>query len=176
MRKLSNFLSGLAGAVLGSLVLAAASVWAVPTTLPLPAIPVPYLGDFGNNLSTLTQSYLAGSGHGTVNLGSVSQTNTQAACTPIGPANDSKLYVITTSASTGSVCLPTANAGKEVIISNASASTVNLYGSNIFAVPGTQDTINGSAGNNPYNKLITLMTAICVAPVTGKWNCGAFTN
>jgi hypothetical protein len=164
------------GAAFALVLLGAVFALAVPTALPLPSTPGPFLGDFGNNLYTITQNYLAGSGHGAVNLGSVSQTATQAACTPITPQNDSKLYVITTSAGTGSVCLPTANAGKEVIISNASGSTVDLFGSNTFAVSGTQDTINGSAGNNAYNKLITLMTAICVAPVTGKWNCGAFTN
>jgi hypothetical protein len=170
MRKVSSFLSGLLGAVLGSLVLAAASVWAVPTTLPLPAIPGPYLGDFGNNLSTLTQSYLAGRGHGAVNLGSVSQTNTQAACTAIPAVNDSKLYSIATSAGTGSVCLPTAAAGIELFIANTTASPVSLYGSNTFFTPSTQDTINGAAGSGGLTMTAGKITT-CMSAINGAWRC-----
>jgi len=173
MRKVSNFLSGLAGAVLGSLLLASAAVWAVPTSLPLPAIQGPYLGDFGNNLFTLSQAYLAGRGHGTVNLGSVSQTDTQAACTAITPVNDSKLFLVSTSAGTGSVCLPSAAAGTEVLISNATGSTVHLYGSNTFFTPGTQDTINGTAGNSSYNGMTTGKIGLCFAVVNGAWRCTA---
>jgi len=176
MRKFSNFLSGLTGAVLGSLLLASAAVWAVPTTLPLPAIPGPYLGDFGNNLYTLTQNYLAGSGHGAVNLGSVSQTSGQANCTQIGVSgqNDSTLFQVTTSASTGYVCLPTAIAGRVVYISNATTQTINLYSNPVSYTSGTADKINNVAGNTAYlNGIATLHTTICVAPTNGNWFCGS---
>jgi len=165
MRKVSNFLSGLAGAVLGSLLLASAAVWAVPTTLPLPAIQGPYLGDFGNNLYAITQAYGQGQGHFVTSGLSVSQTNTQAACTNLSSGDI--FQQITTSASTGSACLPAAAAGRMIFVLNATGQTVDLYGN---AAAG--DTINQVAGSTAYAGLTTGKLAICAAAVAGKWNCG----
>ena len=152
---------------------ALAGVLATPTTLPLPSIPGPFLGDFGNNLYTISQQYLAGQGHGALDLGSVSQTSGQANCTQIGVrgANDSMLFRVTTSAAAGYVCLPTAVAGRVVFISNATGQTINLYSNAVSFLTGTADTINTVAGTTLYAGLVTHATSICAAPVNGAWFC-----
>jgi len=146
---------------------------AVPTTLPLPTIPGPFLGDSFNNLYTVSSNYLAGRGHGAINLGSISQTSGQANCTTIAGINDSKLFQATTSASTGYICLPTAYAGVEVIIANATGQTVDIYSNATSYTVGTADKINGTAGTSAYTGLTSGKTAICVSPVNGLWYCGS---
>jgi hypothetical protein len=163
------------GAAFALVLLGAVFALAVPTALPLPSTPGPFLGDFGNNLYTITQNYLAGSGHGATNLGSVSQTATQAACTQIGVSgqNDSTLYQVTTSAGTGSVCLPTAIAGRIVYVTNATGQTIDLFSNVVSYTSGTADTINTSAGTGAYTGLTTHKMAVCVAAVNGAWFCGS---
>jgi hypothetical protein len=69
------------------------------------------------------------------------------------------------------VCLPTALSGKNIRIFNQSGSTVNIYGSNTFAVPGTQDTINNVVGSTAYAGMTTLKNADCFVPKIGVWAC-----
>lgn len=146
---------------------------ATPTTLPLPNIAGPYLGDFGNNLYTLTQAYQAGRGLGAIDLGSISQTSGQANCTTITSVNLSTLHRATTSASTGYVCLPTAYAGGVVYIANATGQTVDLYSNATSYTSGTADKINGTAGTTPYTGLTSGKLTICMSPVNGTWYCGS---
>ena len=148
-----------------------------PTTLPLPAINGPYLGDSQNNLYTLSSSYLAGSGYGAVDLGSISQTVGQANCTQIGPTKSSLLHRATTSASTGYVCLPTATAGQVIYIANATGQLVDIYSNATSYAPGTADKINGTAGSTAYTGLTAANSlAVCVSPVNGNWYCTATSN
>jgi hypothetical protein len=172
---MKNFLSSLAGALTGGLLLLASFALATPTTLPLPSVQGPFLGDFGNNLYTLTQSYIAGQGLGATDLGSVSQTSGQANCTAIGVSgmNYSTLHRVTTSASTGYVCLPTALAGRIVYIANATGQTIDLYSNAVSYTSGTADTINTTAGTTAYTGLTTHKMTICQSPVNGAWFCGS---
>jgi hypothetical protein len=170
---MKSFLKGFAGALAGAALGFCAIALATPTSLPLPTTPGPFLGDFGNNLFTLTTAYLAGSGYGAADLGSVSQTSSQANCTTIASVNNSKLHQVTTSASTGYVCLPTANPGKMVIIYNATGQTIDLYSNATSYTAGTADKINETAGTTPYTGLTTHKTTICISAVGGHWGCGS---
>jgi hypothetical protein len=156
-----------------ALVLLGALSYAAVTSLPLPAVNGPYLGDFGNNLYAITSNYLAGSGIGSVDLGSVSQTSAQANCTTIASVNSSELHQVTTSAGTGYVCLPTANPGKVVAVYNATGQTIDIYSNATSFTNGTTDKINETAGTTPYTGLTTHKTLICVAAVGGHWGCGS---
>jgi hypothetical protein len=128
----------------------------------------PWLGDSTFNISSLYVAHarLAGIGYNP-NL-SVSQTSAQANCTQL---NNDGLQQVKTSAATGYVCLPTAVSGKIVMISNPSASTIDIYSSAQSYVSGTADTINGTAGTTAYTSLTTGLNTICFAPNNGAWNC-----
>lgn len=170
---MKSFLKGFAGALAGAALGFCAAALAVPTTLPLPGINGPSIGDPLSNLYTLTSSYLAGSGYGAADLGSISQTSAQANCTSIASNNSSMLHQATTSASTGYVCLPTAFPGKVVWIANKTGQTVDLYSNATSYVPGTTDKINGTAGTTAYTGLTSGKTAVCIVPVGGLWYCGS---
>lgn len=139
----------------------------------------PWLGDNNINIGNLWRAHV-GQQFMSFNSGlSVSQTNTQAACTQL---NNEAMQEVTTSAGTGSVCLPTAFGGKNVLIGNASGQTISLYGAPAtscttqFAcsfVPGTQDTINGTTGSTAYTGLSTGKNVDCFSPANGKWYCSA---
>lgn len=144
-------------------------------TLPLPGTPGPSLGDFNTNLYTLTKGVEAGS---TVGVGialSVSQTSGQSNCTQLGQVN--MVHNITTSASTGYVCLPPAVPGFYKNILNQTAQTINIYGGGTGSqyVPGTQDTINGTAGSTAF-VLGSHQQAQCIVGTGGAWNCAAPSN
>lgn len=138
-------------------------------TLPLPGINGPSLGDTVTNLFTLTQSYV-----GALNLNFspavvAGPAATQATCFAIfNPHNN-----VITSAANGALCLPTAFAGRDVLIGNASGQTLNIFGSNQPFVPGVQDTINGTTGSTAYASVITGKNAECFAPANGVWYCSA---
>jgi|HubBroStandDraft_1064217.scaffolds.fasta_scaffold24801_3 hypothetical protein len=153
--------------VLG-LVLAASCAWA--TQLPLPAVNGPYLGDQLNNLYQVTLAYITESGMESHPSLSASQTAGQANCTQL---DQSALQEVLTSASTGYVCLPPAQSGKEVLIANASGQTIDLYGSATPAVSGTQDYINGTIGTTAYTNLTNGKSADCFVPHTGFWYCSS---
>lgn len=133
-----------------------------------PSVTGPWLGDSNYNINSLFTAAARDTGHGFAPNLSVSQTNSQAACTAL--PNDGFIQ-ITTSASTGAVCLPPAIAGKRVMVANATGQTINFYGSNSPFMVGTQDTVNGVNGNisNFNNPGVAL--SICIAANNGAWYC-----
>lgn len=163
---LKSLVQGVAGVLVGAFIVAAAQ-------LPFPAVNGPYLGDGNNNLYQITQAYVSGSGHGTGTGISASQTSGQTNCTATGLVN--MIHSITTSASTGYICLPTAYSGRQVVYYNSTTQTIDVYGSNTpFAgAGGTNDTINGTTGSTAYTGLTTLKTMICHAYANGAWSCGS---
>jgi hypothetical protein len=138
--------------------------------LTLPGVQGPYLGDSQTNLYTIVQAIQQDSGRNSTVALSVSQTATQAGCTQL---DLNGLQEVKTSAGTGNVCLPTAVAGKVVRIGNASGQTINIFGSARTFTPGTQDTINGTAGTTAYTGLTSGKTALCAAIANGTWYCGS---
>src|SRR6185312_2653081 len=136
-----------------------------------PAVNGPWLGDQVNNLATLINAHILGSGYGIGAPLSVSQTSGQANCTPTGNAN--MLHNIATSAATGYICLPKAVSGRFVMYFNATGQTIDVYGSASSFVPGTQDTINTVAGDTAYTGLTTHKALVCFASKDGAWACGA---
>lgn len=141
-------------------------------TIPLPAVNGPYLGDNANNLYVITQSHIQGAGYGSGNaITTISQTSGQANCTQTGLSN--MMHYLETSASTGYICLPTANSGRIVMYLNATGQTIDVYSSAASYTAGTADKINGTAGTTAYSGLTSGKNLICFAPFNGLWACGA---
>ncbi len=159
---MKNFLNSLFGVLVGAFLALGALAFAVPTSLPLPSIPGPFLGDFGNNLYTLTQAYGQGQGHFATSALSVSQTSGQANCTQLG---DDVFQQIGTSAGAGYVCLPRSAPGKLLFVLNGTAQTITFYG-----FGSTSDTINTGSS---YAGLTSGKLAVCTVAVAGKWQCGS---
>lgn len=137
-------------------------------TIPLPTSNGPSLGDLNANIYSIVQAITQNSQGGATSGLSVSQTLTQAGCTQL---DSNAMQQVKTSASTGSICLPTAVAGKNVLIGNASGQTINIYSSANSFVSGTQDTINGTAGTTAYTGLTSGKNSDCFAPANGAWYC-----
>jgi len=98
----------------------------------------------------------------------IGPSNAQATCTQlVGPM----VNLITSSIANGSVCLPQAFAGREIMINNATGQTVNIFGSNSPFTVGTADTINGTAGSTAYTSLTNNKNSACFAPANGTWAC-----
>ena len=154
-------------AVLGA-VFTLGIVWAAQQ--PLPGVNGPTLGDPLSNLYSLTQAYVNLAGLGNHTGLSVSQTSAQANCTQL---DNNALQNVSTSSSTGYVCLPTAYSGKVVMILNSTSSTIDIYSSAISFTPGTADTINTTAGTSAYTGLTTHKITICAAVANGAWGCGS---
>ena len=134
-----------------------------------PSVTGPWLGDSYFNIYTLWRAHTQDSGHNFVPSISASQTSGQANCTQL--AADA-LMQISTSASTGYVCLPTAVGGKIVSIAMVPAQTLDIYSSATSYVSGTADTINGTAGSTAYTANTgTNKQTICFAPNNGAWSC-----
>jgi hypothetical protein len=167
------FFQSLAGALFGAVVGFCALTLAAPTTLPLPGIPGPTLGDPISNLYSLAAAYQALNGLGAGDVTTISQTSGQANCTNIGPNSISGLHRLKTSAGTGYICLPTATAGQLKLFGNATGQTIDIYSSATSYTSGTADTINGTAGSTAYTGLISGKSAFCFAPVNGVWFCGS---
>lgn len=158
--------SMLAGSVVLALLLSPASA-----VIPLPGVNGPFLGDQSANIFTLTQALTLLNQLGVGSALTSGPANVQATCLPLAqPLNQ-----ITVNASTGSVCLPTAVAGRVMWITNTTANQVNLFGANAPFVPGTQDTINGSTGSTANTTVLPAAaankTAVCMSPANGAWNC-----
>lgn len=137
-------------------------------TIPLPNVPGPSIGDANANIYSLTNAITLNNQLGFHSGLSVSQTATQAGCTQL---DANPLQEVKTSASTGSICLPTAVAGKQIQIGNASGQTIDIFGSATTFTSGTQDTINGTAGTSAYTGLTTGKNADCFSPTNGVWYC-----
>ena len=135
--------------------------------------PGPWLGDSLLNLSTLWQALTYDNQVGYVNITSVSQTSGQANCTQLSGTTPMTNLASGASAGTGYICLPTATAGREYYIGNATGQTIDIYSSATTAVSGTQDTINGTTGTTPYTNLTSGKNANCFSPATGTWYCTA---
>lgn len=127
-----------------------------------------WLGDSTFNIYTLWLAIHRGQGAGYSPALSVSQTSGQANCTQL---STDWFQEVKTSASTGYVCLPTAVAGKQVVIGNASGQTIDIYSSAVSFTSGTADTINGTAGTTPYTNLTSGKTSECFAANNGAWYC-----
>ena len=127
----------------------------------------PWLGDSYINIGNLYTAVTQITGINFNPALSVSQTTTQAACTQLQRG----FSEVKTSAATGSVCLPTAIAGTNVLIGNASGQTIDIFGSASTAISGTQDTINGTTGTTAYAGLTSGKNADCFAPANGAWYC-----
>ena len=141
-------------------------------SLPLPAVNGPYLGDALINLYTIAKAHLSGSGYGSgASVTVISQTSGQSNCTQTGLTN--MMHNLGTSASTGYICLPTAQSGRLVMYLNATGQTIDIYSSATSYVSGTADTINGTAGTTAYTGLTTGKNLICFSPLNGAWACGA---
>lgn len=138
--------------------------------LPTP-VAGPSLGDQNTNVFTIQQAltFMNQVGAGGITAPSA---NSQANCTAItNPMN-----TITSSVSTGSVCLPAATAGRIVWINNTTANGINVFGSNTPAVVGTQDTINTTTGSTANTAILPAAsggtkTAVCYAYALGAWTC-----
>ena len=151
------------GASFGLVLLGALFALAAQTSLPYPTVNGPFLGDSNNNLWTITDNYGRGTGYFAASGLSVSQTSGQSNCTQLGT---DAFQQIGTSAATGYVCLPTAIAGKLVLVQNGTGQTIDVYGKG-------SDTINGTAGSTAYTGLTTQKLLICSAGVAAKWQCGS---
>lgn len=161
--------AGFALVILGALAQAA---------LLLPSTNGPGLGDVNVNPFTLAQAVNQMNQAATSGAIAASVANTQATCTAI----TNPLNRVTTSVSTGSVCLPTAFAGQMLWISNATANGLNLFGANAPFVAGTADTINGATGSTANTTVLpaagaaATKQAFCFSPANGAWNCNIATG
>lgn len=133
-----------------------------------PSIQGAWLGDGSFNIFTIWRAHITLSGISYTPSIAAPQTAGQANCTQL---NADGMFQVTTSASTGYLCLPTAVAGKEVLIANGTTQTIDLYTSATPYVSGTQDTINGTTGTTAYTNLTTGKNADCFAPNNGAWYC-----
>lgn len=152
-------------------ILASAAI-AYAAALQPPAVNGPWLGDQNSNLWSIITAHIQQSGYGARGAISADQTAGQANCTQL---DANAFQEVTTSASTGYLCLPAALAGKEVSIGNGTTQTIDLYGAptTASAVVGTQDNINGTTGSTAYTGLTTGKNATCFAPSNGNWYCGS---
>lgn len=164
-----NFLGGLAGSLIGGFMIGLV----FGAGLPLPGSTGPSLGDPTTNLWSLTRAYTMGRDLASSSALSVSQTATQGACTQLAQIAQYALVNITTSAGTGSICLPTAVSGRWQVIFNNTGQTIDIFGSATTFTPGTQDTINNVTGSTAYTGLTTRKTALCFAIANGVWSCGS---
>lgn len=143
--------------------------FAAHATLPLPAVQGPYLGDQNTNLTTIVNAINQDNQIAFTPSISASQTTTQAGCTVlVNPMNN-----VATSASTGSVCLPTATAGREMFIGNGTTQTIDIFSNATPFTSGTQDTINGTAGTTAYAGLTSGKNTQCFSPQNGIWYCNS---
>lgn len=163
---MKTFRDMMIGAVMTFVAMFAASAVA---TINLPAVNGPSLGDYNANIYTLTQAITNANQMSFTPTLSASQTTTQAGCSQM----TTTMLNVSTSAGTGSVCLPTAFAGREIYINNPTGSTIDLFGSATTAVAGTQDTINGTTGTTAYTGLTTGKTTTCFSPANGTWACAS---
>jgi hypothetical protein len=134
-----------------------------------PSVTGPWLGDNAININTLWQAASQQIGVTYWPGLSVSQTTTQAGCTQLNKG----FSEVKTSASTGSVCLPTAIAGMDIMIGNASGQTIDIFSSVASYTVGTADTINGTAGTSAYTNLTTGKNVECFTPQNGAWYCSS---
>jgi hypothetical protein len=89
------------------------------------------------------------------------------------PAGIALLEVDTAAASTG-VALPQCVAGTFLLLSNAGAQTLSIYGSataNSLVTPAANDTINATAGSTAYT-IATNTNAVFFCPKNGGWKAG----
>jgi hypothetical protein len=128
----------------------------------------PWLGDNNINIGQLWNAYTTSQGLSYHAAISASQTSGQANCTQL---DNSALQQVSVSAAAGYICLPTAFAGRDVMISNATGQTINLYTSAVSFTPGTQDTINGTVGTTAYTSLTTNKNVECFSAANGAWGC-----
>lgn len=158
-----------------ALVLLGAAAYAV---LPTPGVQGPFLGDQFTNIFSLQQAVTFNNQNGFSAALGAPNANSQSTCTAI----TNPLNLVTTSVSTGSLCLPPAFAGRIVMIGNGTSNGLNLFGSNTPFTAGTADTINGSTGATANTTVLPSASstanknAFCFAPANGAWNCNVATG
>lgn len=102
----------------------------------------------------------------TTQTGIVTGASGQANCTAIGANN---MNAVTSSVSSGSICLPPAGSGRQIYIQNATGNSIQVFGSLTPAVSGG-DTLNGTAGSTGL--AVTAGQNIdCFTATTGAWAC-----
>jgi hypothetical protein len=147
-------------------------------TLQLPGVQGPFLGDQNTNLYSVASAINNNNQNAFSAALTANNANSQSTCTTI----TNPLNLVTTSASTGSLCLPPATAGRIVMIGNGTSNGLNLFGSNTPFVPGTQDTINGTTGSTANTTVLPSASstanknAFCFSPGNGLWNCNVATG
>lgn len=146
--------------------------------LQLPGVQGPFLGDQNTNLYSVAQAINLNNQNAASAALGAPNANVQATCTAIvNPLN-----LVTTSVSTGSLCLPPAVAGRIVMIGNGTSNGLNLFGANAPFTPGTADTINGSTGATANTTVLPSASstanknAFCFSPANGAWNCNIATG
>jgi hypothetical protein len=138
----------------------------------------PSMGDQNTNIFTLQQAVTFNNQNGFSAALTANNANSQSTCTAL----TNPLNLVTTSTSTGSLCLPTAVAGRIVMIGNGTSNGLNLFGSNTTFVVGTQDTINGTTGSTANTTVLPSASstanknAFCFSPANGAWNCNVATG
>jgi len=146
--------------------------------LPTPGVQGPFLGDQFTNIFTLQQAVTFNNQNGFSAALTANNANSQSTCTAI----TNPLNLVTTSVGTGSLCLPTAVAGRIVMIGNQTANGLNLFGANAPFTVGTADTINGSTGATANTTVLpsagatAAKNAFCFSPANGAWNCNVATG
>lgn len=138
-------------------------------TLSIPAVNGPFLGDSNTNLFTIATAINNNNQMAFTPTATAGAAATQSTCFAI----TNPLSNITTGASNGSICLPTATAGRELFIANSTGQTLNIFGSNTPFTIGTQDTINGTTGSTSYSSLTSGKNAQCFTPANGAWFCAS---
>ena len=125
-----------------------------------PAFLGPWLGDWLVNLFTVSKAHSNMTTYNSQGPITANPGGGQANATPI----TSPLCVVGTVATTGdSVSLPPSNQGGQVIIlTNATTTTMQ-----VFAAPGTSDTINVQAGSTGVTQ--AQRTALYMSPSPGAW-------
>jgi hypothetical protein len=166
---MTNWFSRILGAVVGVLMFGGIATAIIQNNAPQG----PWLGDSLLNFFTVWQAITYDNQVGYTNITSISQTSGQANCTQLSGTTPMTNLTSTASAGTGYICMPTATAGREYYIGNATGQTINIYGSATTAVVGTQDTINGTTGTSAYGGLTSGKNANCFAPANGTWYCTA---
>lgn len=138
--------------------------------LTLPATQGPFLGDYNVNPYTLALAINNLNQNGNSPALTATGSSSQTGALPlVNPLNQ-----ITGPAAGAGVNLPTATAGRIVMVSTflGGGNGPNIFGSNTPFTVGTNDTINGTAGSTPYNPGANKLV-VCMSPANGAWICGS---
>ena len=146
------------------------------SVLPLPGISGPSLGDPTTNLFSIEGSL---QNNTFSNFSSFTTLTVSAANTTSTVLNTGFTLLTAAVGTTGTLMLPTAKPGTNVLVANNTAQIVILYGNGVSPfTPGGIDYVNGfafsAAAANPYGSayVVTNGTTVnCFVPQGGNWWC-----